>query len=182
VDIIVGLGNPGQGYRPTRHNIGFDVIDVLACRYEISMRRHEAHAVCGQGNVDCRAVLLVKPQTYMNLSGQAVAPLVGRYRQAGEQLMVIHDDLDLPLGAIKVKRRGGDAGHLGVRSIIECLGSGAFVRIRMGIGRPLRKEDIVDYVLSPFSADEVEAREAMITQAATYVETLLTSADQPCEL
>jgi PTH1 family peptidyl-tRNA hydrolase len=182
VDIIVGLGNPGRRYQHTRHNLGFDVIDVLTCRYAISMRQHEALAVCGKGHIGRRVVLLVKPQTYMNVSGQAVAPLVQRYLHAGEQMVVIHDDIDLPLGTIKIKRRGGDAGHLGVRSIIECLGTGEFVRVRMGIGRPLHKEEIVDYVLSPFSADEVEARDEMIVQAATCVEALLASANHPREL
>jgi PTH1 family peptidyl-tRNA hydrolase len=182
VHVIVGLGNPGRRYQHTRHNLGFDVIDVLACRHHISVQQFEAQALCGSGHIGSRAVLLVKPQTHMNASGQAVAPLVRQYVQAGEQVVVVHDDIDLPVGTIKVKRRGGDAGHRGIRSIMACLGSGEFVRVRMGIGRPPHKDAIVDYVLSPFCADEEDAREAMITQAAACIEGLLVSVDHACEL
>ena len=173
MDVIVGLGNPGQRYRHTRHNIGFDVVDALAQRYNIAVRQREAEALCGTGSIGQRSVLCAKPQTYMNASGQSVAPLVRRHLHQGEVLIVVHDDIDLPLGKLKLKRQGGDAGHLGIRSLIACLKSDAFLRIRMGIGRPPRKEDIVDYVLSPFADEEAEARQTMIAQAVTWVETLL---------
>jgi PTH1 family peptidyl-tRNA hydrolase len=176
VNVIVGLGNPGLRYQHTRHNIGFDVIDVLACHHGIPIQHHVPQALCGQGQMGRCAVLLVKPRTYMNASGKAVAPLVHRYMQAGEQLVVIHDDIDLSLGRIKIKRQGGDAGHLGVRSIIAYLGHGTFVRVRMGIGRPPCKADVVDYVLSPFTAAEAERRRAMIAQATACVTALLESA------
>lgn len=179
MDVIAGLGNPGPQYQHTRHNIGFDVIDVLARRHHISIQQRQAESLCGQGCIGGRAALLVKPQTYMNASGRAVAPLVQHYLQAGEQLVVIHDEIDLPLGRMKVKRQGGDAGHRGIRSIIACIGHGDFVRIRMGIGRPLHKADIVDYVLSPFLPEEEDDRNAMIAQAATCIETLLRTAEQP---
>ena len=107
VNIIAGLGNPGQRYRHTQHHFGFDVIDLLAHRYNIPMRQRDAHAICGKGFIRHRAVLLAKPQTYMNRSGLAVAPLVQRYLQSGEQAVIIHGDLDLPLGTIRVKQRGG---------------------------------------------------------------------------
>lgn len=178
MDVIVGLGNPGQRYRHTRHNIGFDVIDLLACRYGIALQQSEARALCGKGSIGWRRVLLVKPQTYMNVSGQSVAPLARQYMHPGEQLVVIHDDIDLSLGVVKVKRRGGDAGHRGIRSIIECLGSDEFIRIRMGVGRPLHKEEIVSYVLSPFAADQEDVRHAMVTQAAACVEELLVTVNQ----
>ncbi len=176
--VIVGLGNPGQRYRSTRHNVGFDVIDVLAQRYHIAVRQREAEALCGAGSIGHRTVLCVKPQTYMNASGQSVAPLVQRYLRQGEVLIVVHDDIDLPVGKLKLKRQGGDAGHLGIRSLIAWLKSDAFLRIRMGVGRPPRKEDIVDYVLSPFTDEEAEARQAMIAQAVTWVETLLEAPGQ----
>jgi len=179
VDVIVGLGNPGQRYRHTRHNVGFDVIDALAQRYRIAVRQREAEALCGTGDIGPRSVLCVKPQTYMNASGQSVAPLVRRYLRQGELLLVVHDDIDLPLGKLKLKRQGGDAGHLGIRSLIACLKSNAFLRLRLGVGRPARQEDIVDYVLSPFTDEEAEARQMMITQAVTWVETLLTAPGQP---
>lgn len=171
--VIVGLGNPGQRYCHTRHNIGFDVIDALAQRYHIAVRRREADALCGTGTIGPRAVLCAKPQTYMNASGQSVAPLVRRYLRPGEWLIVVHDDIDLPVGKLKLKRQGGDAGHLGIRSLIACLKSDVFLRIRMGVGRPPRQEDIVDYVLAPFTDEEAEARQTMIAQAVTWVETLL---------
>lgn len=179
VNLIVGLGNPGQRYSHTRHNLGFDVIDALAERYRIAVRQREAEAICGTGQIAGRPVLCVKPQTYMNASGQSVAPLVRRYLRQGECLIVVHDDIDLPVGTIKLKRQGGDAGHLGIRSIIEWLDSDAFIRIRMGIGKPARKDEIVDYVLAPFAAQEAEAREMMIAQAVTWVETLLKAPGQP---
>jgi PTH1 family peptidyl-tRNA hydrolase len=179
VNLIVGLGNPGQRYRHTRHNLGFDVIDALASRYRIAVRQREAEALCGTGQIAGRPVLCVKPQTYMNASGQSVAPLVRRYLRQGECLIVVHDDIDLPIGKIKLKRQGGDAGHLGIRSIIEWLDSDAFIRIRMGIGKPARKDEIVDYVLAPFAAQEAETRETMIAQAVTWVETLLKAPGQP---
>lgn len=174
--VIVGLGNPGRRYRQTRHNLGFDVIDALACQYGILMHQHDTQASCGQGRLGAYAVLLVKPQTYMNASGQAVVPLVRRYCRAGGQLVVVHDDIDLPLGKIRVRQQGSDAGHLGVRSIIECLGSEVFVRIRLGIGRPPRKQDTVDYVLSPFAVEEMDARHTLIAQAVACIEQLFT----PC--
>ena len=177
--VIVGLGNPGQRYRHTRHNIGFDVIDALAQRYNITVRQREAEALCGTGDIGPHTVLCAKPQMYMNASGQSVAPLVRRYLRRGEQLIVVHDDIDLPVGKLKLKRQGGDAGHLGIRSLIACFKSDAFVRIRMGVGRPARKEDVVDYVLSPFTDEEAEARQTMIAQAVTWVETLLEAPGQP---
>ena len=139
MDMIVGLGNPGQRYRHTRHNLGFDVIDALAERYHIILRQREADALCGTGHIGPHDVLCVKPQTYMNASGQSVAPLVRRYLHRGEQLIVVHDDIDLPVGKIKLKYQGGDAGHLGIRSIIACLKSNVFVRIRLGVGKPPHK-------------------------------------------
>jgi PTH1 family peptidyl-tRNA hydrolase len=179
VDVIVGLGNPGQRYRHTRHNIGFDVIDALAQRYNIAVRQREAEALCGTGHIGPRPVLCAKPQTYMNASGQSVALLVRRYRRQGEWLIVVHDDIDLPVGTLKFKRQGGDAGHLGIRSIIAWLEDDAFLRIRMGVGRPPRKDDIVDYVLSPFREEEAEARQTMMAQAVTWVTTLLEAPGQP---
>jgi PTH1 family peptidyl-tRNA hydrolase len=173
VDIIVGVGNPGSRYAHTRHNLGFDVVDALACRYGIAMQQRVEQAICGQGQIRHRAILLVKPQTYMNASGRAVAPLVQKYMETGNALVVVHDDIDLPPGRIKIKQHGGDAGHLGVRSIMACLGHGEFLRLRMGIGRPVCKAHIVDYVLSPFTAAEKTMREEMIVQAVTCVETLL---------
>ncbi len=179
MDVLVGLGNPGQRYQHTRHNVGFDVIDALAQQHGITLRKREAEALCGSGTIGTHSVLCVKPQTYMNASGQSVAPLLRRYLRRGELCIVIHDDIDLPLGKIKVKRQGGDAGHLGIRSIIACLASDTFIRLRLGVGRPPRKEDVVEYVLSPFTPAETATCQAMITQAVAWVVTLLTAPRQP---
>ncbi|GIX46649.1 MAG: peptidyl-tRNA hydrolase [Candidatus Tectimicrobiota bacterium] len=171
--LVVGLGNPGRRYAQTRHNLGFMVIDALAARHRIAVQASVGEAWCGQGTIAGQPVLLAKPQTYMNASGKAVVTLAHAYLREGEKLIVVHDDIDLPLGKIRLKRGGGDAGHLGVRSVIACLGHGDFFRVRLGIGRPPRKEEVVDYVLSPFAPAEIEARDAMIAQAVDLVERLL---------
>ncbi len=181
--MIVGLGNPGSQYQHTRHNIGFDVVDAFARRMHVTLRPHPAKALCGQGYLHNRPVLLVQPQTFMNASGQAVSRLVSHYLQEDDLLIVVHDDIDLSLGKIKLKHRGGDAGHRGIRSIIACLGTGEFSRVRLGVGRPAcQTMDVIDYVLSPFAADETDSYEAMITQAIEHIETLLIAHDRPCGL
>lgn len=163
--IIVGLGNPGKRYQRSRHNIGFAVIDLLAKTHHIILNQREAQALYGIGRIDGQRVMLAQPQTYMNASGEAVAPLCQRYLRVGEQLIVVHDDIDLPLGRLKVKRQGGDAGHLGIRSIITHLRTGDFIRLRLGVGRPQRKDEVVRYVLAPFDDDEATACQAMMDQA-----------------
>lgn len=182
VDMIVGLGNPGSRYQHTRHNFGFDVLDALARRHRITLHLHAVKALCGQGRLHERPLLLVKPQTFMNASGQVVARLVSQYLRDDDLLIVVHDDIDLPLGKIKLKHRGGDAGHRGIRSIIACLGTGEFSRVRLGIGRPLEATEVIDYVLSPFTAEEMDTYKAMIPQAIEHIETLLTAHDRPCGL
>lgn len=177
MDVIVGLGNPGQRYRQHRHNIGYDVIDALADRHGIPVQRREFEAVCGTGRIGTHAVLLAKPQTFMNASGEAVVPLVRRYLRRHELLVVVHDDIDLSLGKLRLKEHGGDAGHRGIRSITQCLLSDQYIRLRLGVGRPPRKEDVIDYVLSPFSAQEADARQAMIDEAVERLEDLLNRAE-----
>ena len=179
MDVIVGLGNPGQRYRYHRHNIGYDVIDALAARHGISVRRWEFEAVCGSGQVGGHTILLAKPQTFMNASGEAVAPLARRYLRRHERLVVVHDDIDLPLGKLRFKEKGGDAGHRGIRSITQCLQSDVYLRLRLGVGRPPHREDVIDYVLSPFSAAEADARQVMIDDAVERLEDLLNRADMP---
>lgn len=173
MDVIVGLGNPGQRYKHSRHNIGFDVIDLFARQHHIALKQRQETALCGTGRVDSHQVMLVQPQTYMNASGQAVAPLVRRHVHAGERLIVVHDDIDLPCGKLKLKRQGGDAGHLGIRSIMAHLGRGDFLRLRLGVGRPARKEDVVRYVLERFEDSEMADRQAMMSQAVLTLEQLL---------
>jgi peptidyl-tRNA hydrolase, PTH1 family len=166
VKVIVGLGNPGETYQWTRHNIGFQVLDRLAEESHISLRHKRFKTHYGKGSLHSLDVLLVQPQTFMNLSGLAVKGVMQYYKAGPEDLMVIHDDLDLPFGALRIKRWGGDGGHQGVRSIIDSLGGNTFLRLKVGIGRPPRGMDAADYVLRLF--DEVQRRQLdeVLTRAA----------------
>ena len=179
MDVIVGLGNPGPRYRYHRHNIGFDVIDAVAERHGIPLRGREFDSVCGAGRIGSRAIMLAKPQTFMNNSGEAVAPLVRRYLRGHALLVVVHDDIDLAVGKLRLKEQGGDAGHRGIRSITQCLRSDQYLRLRLGVGRPPHRDDVIDYVLSPFCAEEADARQAMINEAVGRLEDLLNRAEAP---
>jgi PTH1 family peptidyl-tRNA hydrolase len=152
--LIVGLGNPGPEYVGHRHNVGFQCLDRLAEIHVLGFMRLESRARLAQGVIQGVGVLLVRPLTYMNLSGQAVGSLVRRYGIPLSALLVIYDDMDLPLGTIRLRPGGGAGGHKGMRSIINALGSQEFPRLRVGIGRPLGGEDAVDYVLSDFTLEE----------------------------
>jgi len=155
--LIVGLGNPGRVYARTRHNAGFMVVDALAQRLGTSFTRTRHQALLAETRFGPHRVLLAKPQTYMNLSGRAVAPLVRYYRLPLERLMVVYDDLDLPFGTIRLRPKGGHGGHKGLKSIIESLGGRRdFPRLRIGIGRPPGRMEAADYVLRPFSSAEQE--------------------------
>ncbi len=155
---LVGLGNPGSKYRGTRHNIGFDVVDFLASRHGLSFDSVKSPAPyeIATGSVLNRKLVLLKPLTYMNRSGDAVAPLVRFYKIPLQDLLVIHDDIDLPLGKIRFVRSGGHGGHNGIRSIIQSLGSRDFPRLKIGIGRPTGPIPVDKYVLSRF--DEAERK------------------------
>ena len=174
--LIVGLGNPGLRYDDTRHNVGFQVIDTLAAAHRIVLRGYLPTAAYGQGTIEAQQVILAKPFTYMNASGKAVTDLCARFAILSNELIVVHDDLDLPLSRIKLKMKGGDAGHYGVRSIIEHLGTGEFSRIRVGIGRPARKDAIVAFVLSPFTPEELPLVSEAIRRAVEKIDGLLRSA------
>lgn len=152
--MIVGLGNPGKQYAKTRHNVGFMSVDALAEAYQIAINTRKHKAAIGEGTIEGRRVLLVKPQTYMNLSGEAVRPLADFYKISPAQIMVICDDLDIPLGTLRIRAKGGSAGQKGMQSIIQQLGTQAFPRIRFGIGRPPGRMDAAAYVLLPFIKEE----------------------------
>lgn len=152
--VIVGLGNPGNRYRYTRHNIGFMVLEKLARDFEINLKQKSFDALWGKGKINGTDVLLAMPQTYMNLSGTAVRQLVAFFKADINNLIVFHDDLDLTFGNIRLKKGGGNAGHKGLASITENLGSSDFIRVRLGIGRPSDKCRIEGYVLEPFNSDE----------------------------
>jgi len=156
--LIVGLGNPGSQYAHTRHNAGFDVVEVLSQKLGIRMVKHKSRAVVGEGTHEGRKIVLAKPQTYMNLSGESVVPLVSWYKPLPERLILVYDDVDLPPGAIRV-RPGGSAGtHNGMRSVIGLLGRTDFPRVRVGIGAPPAGWDMADWVISHYPT--AEARKA----------------------
>ncbi len=171
--IIVGLGNPGGHYQRSRHNVGFRVVDRLSemQRIPVCSRRFKAH--CGIGRIHSQDVVLLKPLTYMNLSGEAVKKAAHAFSAEMADLIVIHDDLDLGLGRLRVKRKGSDGGHQGIRSIIEAMGGNTFLRLKVGIGRPPQGVDPADYVLSAFDEqEELEIRSAL-GKAAETVEMIL---------
>ncbi|HBG59174.1 MAG TPA: aminoacyl-tRNA hydrolase [Anaerolineaceae bacterium] len=173
--LIVGLGNPGLAYRHNRHNIGFMVADVLAQKLEIPLKRVKFKAQIGNGKVEGIPVIIAKPLTYMNNSGEAVAPLVHYFKVPLERLLVIHDDMDLPLGTLRMRPSGGSAGHNGMLSIFDKLGTNAIPRLRVGIGRPPGRMDPADYVLQDFPKSEEELLNMVIAQACEAVLAFITT-------
>ncbi|MEU4431306.1 aminoacyl-tRNA hydrolase [Nocardia rhamnosiphila] len=172
--LVVGLGNPGPAYERTRHNVGFLVADSLAQRVG---GRFTAHKKSGadllQARLDGRQVLIAKPRSYMNLSGRPVAALARFFSVPPTEVVVIHDELDIPFGEIRLKRGGGEGGHNGLRSVSGALTSKEYLRARIGIGRPPGRQDPADYVLKPFSSVERKELPIVVEQAADAVELLL---------
>lgn len=153
VKLIAGLGNPGTRYQWTRHNAGFMVLDRLSEIAGIQISKKGFSGLCGEGWWKGERLLLLKPLTFMNLSGRSVAEAIRFHKLSPQDVVVVHDDLDIPFGRVKLKRGGGHGGHNGLRSILAELGNGDFTRVRVGIDRPVRG-DVVDYVLTPFSREE----------------------------
>jgi len=152
--VIVGLGNPGDKYTDSRHNIGFSFLDFLASKYNLTFRAAPQQALVAETILWQTRVVLIKPTTYMNASGIAVASLADRLTVAPERILVIHDDIDLALGRVKIVARGGPGGHRGVSSLINSLGTNEFTRVKVGVGRPLDATPVEQYVLSQFGIDE----------------------------
>ena len=172
--LVVGLGNPGPEYTRTRHNVGFEVIDLLAQRHHARLKKGKEKALVDEVRVGSWRVALAEPQTFMNLSGESVAPLVRRYGiEDLRRLVIVHDELDLPLGRLKVKGGGGLAGHNGLRSIKAHLHDGEFVRIRIGVGKPPHKDLGVDHVLKKVAKADRRVLDEMIVVAADAAEHLL---------
>jgi len=168
--LIVGLGNPGRNYEKTRHNAGFLAVDRIAARFGIHVDFYECTSLTGRGSIEGESVVLAKPQTFMNRSGEAVRCLVARYRVDLTNLIVIYDDIDLPLGKVRIRTSGGAGGHKGMVSIIHSLGTENFPRIRLGIDRPKNKDtDIVNYVLSPFTQEELIIFEESLEKAVEAI-------------
>lgn len=172
--IVVGLGNPGKKYERTRHNAGFLAVDAFARAQHVDVAREKHRTLFGKGNIDSGQIVVAKPQTYMNESGRAVAAIVRELYGSTADLIVIHDELDLALGSVRVKIGGGHGGHNGLRSIIAETGSSDFIRVRVGIGRPDPGMDPADYVLRPFLAAERELAAESITRAAEAVSAIIT--------
>lgn len=169
--LIVGLGNPGISYARTRHNVGFMVIDKFASAYQIAIEKKQCGALLGTGVIAGEKVLLVKPQTYMNKSGEAVWAILNYYRDGVEDLIVIHDDLDLDFGRIRFKRDGGSGGHNGLKSLTKMLNSPEYSRLKIGIGRPPMFMRTEDYVLASFLAKESEILPRIIQSAVEGLKT-----------
>ncbi len=180
--LIVGLGNPGQGYANNRHNLGFMCLSHFAKQHGISFDKKQGQARIGTGEIAGQAVVVARPQTYMNQSGQAVSRLVRKFNISLDDLIVIHDDLDLAVGKIRIRRGGSSGGHRGINSIIMELGSPDFLRIRVGIGRPAVSESgiptaedaIIAYVLSDFIPEEKKVIDQTIPRVSEAVHCLLT--------
>ncbi len=167
--MVVGLGNPGPEYSDTRHNAGFMVVELLGERLGASYWKDEGGAKVCTVHLGEEDVVLVMPQTFMNLSGKAVRKVADAREVPVEDIIVVHDDIDLPKGSVRVKRGGGHGGHNGLRSLHESLGSGEYVRVRVGVGRPPGRQDPADYVLEPMSKAAAEEMDATIPTAAQAV-------------
>lgn len=172
--IIVGLGNPTRQYEGTKHNVGFDTIDFLVDEYRVPSSGVKHKAMYGKGVIAGQKVILAKPLTYMNLSGESVAELVNYYKiDPEEELVVIYDDINLAPGYIRVRKKGSAGGHNGIKNIIAQLGSDKFKRIRVGVGEKPKNWDLADYVLSPFSKEERTQVDEAIRHAADALEMIL---------
>jgi len=171
--LVAGLGNPGSKYAGTRHNIGFLAVQKVAERSGISLKKSGHQAIYATGRVAGEEVTLLLPQTFMNLSGASVGSACKSLGVEPGDLIVVHDDIDLPFGALKIKRGGGHGGHNGIRHIRQVLGTGDFVRVKIGVGRPAPGGDVAGYVLSPFSATERQSLEDVLEDAAMAVEAVL---------
>lgn len=173
--IIVGLGNPGKQYEHTRHNVGFDTIDVLAERYHISVDAKKHRALYGKGIIEGNKVILAKPQTYMNLSGESVRELIDFYKiDETEELIVIYDDISLDPGQLRLRAKGSAGGHNGIKNIIAHLGGQEFKRVKVGVGEKPKGYDLADYVLSRFPKEEREKVDAALERAADAAVKIIT--------
>lgn len=171
--VIVGLGNPEPEYENTRHNMGFKAINKIANTYNIEMNRTKFNAIYGQGMIQDQKVILVKPQTYMNLSGQAVREFVNFYKIDSKNLLVLYDDIDIAKGIIKIRKKGGPGTHNGMKSVTQEIGTQEFPRIRIGIGAPTYKNDMINYVIGAIPEEDKKQLEQGIETASKAVEEII---------
>ena len=172
--VIAGLGNPGQKYAHTRHNMGFDVVDELANRHGISIDKSQHKALTGKGIIGGVPVLLVKPQTFMNLSGESVGAIASYYRIDPEDVYIIFDDISLDVGQIRIRKKGSAGGHNGLKNIILHLGHDGFKRVRMGVGEKPQGYDLADYVLGHFPSEERKIMEESVARAVDAIGEIMT--------
>jgi PTH1 family peptidyl-tRNA hydrolase len=178
--LITGLGNPGRNYALNRHNLGFQCINYIAKKYSIPVKQIQCQSKIGKGSIAGEEVILAKPRTYVNISGAAVSSLMKKYHIPAEDIVIIYDDMDLPIGKVRIRPSGNSGGHKGIKSIISSLGHKDFCRIKIGIGRPVAEEgyeidenDIVDYVLNNFSIEEQGKIDTALKTAADAVECIV---------
>lgn len=171
--LVIGLGNPGGEYAHTRHNVGWMCLDELESRSRFGRQRREGPARVREGALDGYEVVTARPQTYMNVSGRAAVHLVNKYGVLVSDVIVVHDEVDLPLGRIRLKRGGGAAGNKGVLSIADAVRSQEFIRVRIGVSRPAERDQMVDYVLNGFNPGERERLQAVLSRAADAVITII---------
>lgn len=169
--LIVGLGNPGKEYENTRHNIGFEVIDYIANKYNIELNRVKFKGIYGEGFIQNKKVILLKPTTYMNLSGESIREVINFYKLTEEDLIVLYDDISLEVGRLRIREKGSAGGHNGIKSIIANLSTDVFPRIKIGVGQP--KGDLVAHVLGKFSKEEQEVLKESMEASALAVEIII---------
>ncbi len=172
--LIAGLGNPGETYRDTRHNLGFRILEKLAADYAIPLGKTKFQTRYGRGRIEGVEAILVQPLAYMNNSGPPVRNLADYYKIPGKDMLVIHDDLDLSFGRLKIKEKGGHGGHNGLKSLMSAFGGGDFVRLRIGIGRPLDERSVTDHVLSRHTTEEAEVLSRLLDRAQKALVVTLT--------
>jgi PTH1 family peptidyl-tRNA hydrolase len=173
VHLVTGLGNPGAEYAKTRHNAGFLVIDDIAQSYSIPLNREKFNVIFGRGVIAGRDAILAKAQAYMNRSGPPVRQMADYFKIPPRDILVIHDDIDLDFGRLKIKEKGGHGGHKGIKSLVDALGEDAFVRLRIGVGRPESGLDVSDHVLGRFGSDEKRMLQQIVERARDAVVTIL---------
>ena len=171
--LIVGLGNPENEYAHTRHNMGFDTINQIAKNNNIQITKNKFKGLCESTIIQNQKVILLKPQTYMNLSGESVKEVAEFYNLKPEEIIVIYDDIDLDVGKLRIRKRGSAGTHNGMRSIVKCLGSGDFTRVRVGVSKPMKGQDLADFVLSRFRKEEQADLEIGLEKAYKAVEAMI---------
>ena len=171
--LIVGLGNPGKEYDGTRHNIGFAAVDYIADKYNIELNRIKFKGVFGEGFIDGKKVILLKPTTYMNLSGESIREVINFYKISNEVVIVIYDDISLEVGRLRIREKGSHGGHNGIKSIIANLGTDVFPRVKIGVGAP--KGNLVSHVLGKFNEDEIEILRETIKASSDAVSIMVKS-------